>query len=317
MALQIHSLGAFDGCKTMCHHCPSQRCGLNDTDPLLWDTLVAEKGIKLLGVEYQPANRAMYLVSFINLKAEMEKKGQEGKSGASLLAKKTSWSTPVPRAPSGLVAFGCGWPRVSKKGCFAELQLVRNELFEAPRGKHNAAGFPLGKHSAFGLLCMRINSRHKGSCQLPTPYQHRVLLRLFFFFNFFFNSFKDSQTGSCSSFEINKTFAISLSPCLPLDWHSSTAQVLCLWISLARAIVKTNDALAHSGLGKEKGMESLVCSSWQDESWPQKEILEGWGSHHVLRRRAEPHCKVRHLRRPPSLKVTHPGGCLQDFMSPP
>lgn len=63
LALQIRSF--LDGCKALCHRCPSQRCGLDDNDPLPWETSVAQKGIKPLGTERQPATKAMYLVSFI------------------------------------------------------------------------------------------------------------------------------------------------------------------------------------------------------------------------------------------------------------
>lgn len=81
LALQIHSLGASDRRKALCHPCPSQGCGLNDNDPLPRETSAAEKGIKLQGIDYQPAAKAMYLMSFINLKAEIEKKGGRASQG--------------------------------------------------------------------------------------------------------------------------------------------------------------------------------------------------------------------------------------------
>lgn len=104
--------------RSLCCHCLSQGCGLNDNDPLPWEASVAEKGIKLLGTEYQPPTKAMYLVSFINLRAEMEKKGRRTSQGLLSSFKRRPGQPPVPRVPSGVVwvASGCGWPWVSKKG---------------------------------------------------------------------------------------------------------------------------------------------------------------------------------------------------------
>lgn len=145
------------------------------------------------------------------------------------MAQKPSWPAPVPRDPSGLVASGCGWPAVSKKGV----------LQSSPAGEERAVrggsewetqcqGVSTGE--TFRIWMPLYENKQPAQRKLPTPHQHRVLLRLFFVFFLisFFNSFTDSPAGSCSSFEINEAFAISLSPCLPLDWHSSTAQVLCL-----------------------------------------------------------------------------------------
>lgn len=68
-----------------------------------------------------------------------------------------------------------------------------------------------------------------------------------------------------------------------------------------------------SWLGKGEGAGKSRLLILADESRTQKEILEDWGSHHLLRARAEPHCKVRHLGESSFTKGHSPRGTSPGF----
>lgn len=173
-----------------------------------------------------------------------------------MLTWKVCWSIPAPWDLWGLVASGCGWAPVTKKGVLQSsswwgMSCVRLRVANTmPRSFHWVTGLHLDCFVWEQTACTKQPAKFPSTL---CPF--KALL-------FFFNSFTCSQAGSCSSFEINEAFAISLSPCPPLDWHSSTAQVLCLWRSLASSWKQMPLWLILAG-EKDRGQGNLWCPSWQ------------------------------------------------------
>lgn len=203
-----------------------------------------------------------------------------------MLTWKVCWSIPAPSALWGPVASGCGWTLVTKKGVLQSsswwgMSCVRLRVADTmPRSFHWVTGLHLDCFVWEQTACTKQPAKFPSTL---CPF------KAFLFFLTASHAPRQDRVAVLKSMRH-----------LPFLSHLAR-----LWIGTAPQLrfyaygdlLLDHESKCHFGsswLEKGQGAGKSLMPEPADNSWTQ-EILEDRGSHHLLKRRAEPQSKVRYL----------------------